>query len=129
MLRSIFYALLSLSLVACGTGETTSTGPAPTGSSASSTADGGDGGDGGGGGGGGGGGDGGGNGSASLGPSCTAYIACCKELATSQPQVAASCDAVQKQIESAQTSGASTASYESVCKSGVTSFQSAGYCK
>ncbi len=43
--------------------------------------------------------------------------------------LAASCDAVQKQIDSAQAHGMSTASYESACKSGVTSFQSAGYCK
>ena len=117
MLRPLFLALATSSLFACGTGETTSTGPAPTGSSTSSTdpADGGKGE--------------GGSGGAALGPSCTAYVACCKELAASQPQLAASCDAVQKQIDSAQAQGVSTASYESACKSGVTSFKSAGYCK
>jgi len=119
MLRPLFLALATSSLFACGTGETTSTGPAPTGSSTSSTdpaaADGGKGE--------------GGSGGAALGPSCTAYVACCKELAASQPQLGASCDAVQKQISSAQAQGVSTASYESACKSGVTSFQSAGYCK
>ena len=116
MLRPFFLAFATISLVACGTGETTSTGPAPTGTSTSSTDPAADGGAGDGGG-------------ASLGPSCKAYVACCKELATSQPQLAASCDAVQKQIDSAQSNGVSTASYESACKSGVTSFQSAGYCK
>ncbi len=119
MLRPLFLALATSSLFACGTGETTSTGPAPNGSSTSSTdpaaADGGKGE--------------GGSGGAALGTSCTAYVACCKELAASQPQLAASCDAVQKQIDSAQAQGVSTASYESACKSGVTSFQSAGYCK
>ena len=121
MLRPLFLALATSSLFACGTGETTSTGPAPTGSSTSSTdpADGGKGE----------GGSGSGSGGAALGPSCTAYVACCKELAASQPQLGASCDAVQKQISSAQAQGVSTASYESACKSGVTSFQSAGYCK
>jgi hypothetical protein len=46
-----------------------------------------------------------------------------------QPSLAASCDSVQTQIESAQSNGASTASYESSCKSGLSTFQSAGYCK
>jgi hypothetical protein len=64
-----------------------------------------------------------------LGASCKAYVACCEEVATSQPQLAASCDSVKTQIESAQSKGASTSSYESACKSGLSGFQSAGYCK
>lgn len=125
MLRSSFFLLASviasLSAVACGSGSATRTGSGEAGTSASATdpADDPDGGKK----------DGSTNGGASLGPSCTAYVACCEELAASQPQLAASCDAVQKQIDTAQASGVSTASYESACKSGVTSFQSAGYCK
>jgi hypothetical protein len=108
-------SVLALFTFACGTGTTTSTGSS-TSSTDPAAKDGGskD--------------DGGGSGSA-LGASCTAYVACCEELAKSQPQLAASCDAVQKQIDTAQASGASTASYEAACKSGVTSFQSAGYCQ
>jgi len=43
--------------------------------------------------------------------------------------VGASCDSVKEQIETAQAKGVSTSSYESACKSGVSSFKSAGYCK
>ena len=124
MLRSSFLAfacLIASFSVACGTGSAPSTGSSEAGTSTSATdpADGTDGGKK----------DGSSSGGASLGPSCTAYVACCEELAASQPQLAASCDAVQKQIDTAQANGVSTASYESACKSGVTSFQSAGYCK
>ncbi len=119
LLRAYPVAVLALFAFACGTGSTTSTG---TGSSTSSTdpaaKDGGGKDD-----------DGGRSSAGDLGPSCTAYVACCEELAKSQPQLGASCDAVQKQIDTAQASGVSTASYEAACKSGVTSFQSAGYCK
>jgi hypothetical protein len=119
MLRHVSLVVASLSLFACGTGSTSSTGtgtsptePAGKDGGSSSKDDGGSS-----------------NGGADLGPSCTAYVACCEELAKSQPQLAASCDAVQKQIDTAQANGVSTETYESACKSGVTSFQSAGYCK
>jgi hypothetical protein len=64
-----------------------------------------------------------------LGPACKEYIACCEDLAEENPQVGASCDSVKDQIEKAQKSGVSTSSYESACKSGTSSFKSAGYCK
>jgi hypothetical protein len=124
MLRhlSIVLPLAASSLLfACTVGTVPSTGtgnPSPTGSSTSSTdptAPGKDGGSTT-------------TGSSSLGPSCKEYVACCDELAKSQPQLAASCDSVQSQIEKAQASGVSTSSYESACKSGVSSFHSAGYC-
>lgn len=69
------------------------------------------------------------DGKTSLGPKCQAYLECCKELAAKEPSVASSCQSVEDQIENAQNSGASTETYESACESGVTSFQSAGYCK
>lgn len=65
----------------------------------------------------------------SLGPQCTAYMACCDEVAKAQPQLAASCESVQTQIESAQKNGTSTSAYEPGCKSGISTFRSAGYCK
>jgi hypothetical protein len=117
-LSVLFPLALSSLLVACSAGTTTTTGdPSPTGSSTSSTdpttpAK-----------------DGGGSTASALGPSCKAYVACCEELAQKSPQVAASCDSVKTQIEKAQSSGVSTSTYESACKSGVASFKSAGYCK
>ncbi len=65
----------------------------------------------------------------SLGPSCTAYLECCEEIAAKMPQLGASCDSTKKSIEDAQEAGASTATYESACKSGISGAQSAGYCK
>jgi hypothetical protein len=64
-----------------------------------------------------------------LGPSCKAYVACCEELAQTQPSVAASCASVTDQIESAIAKGAPVTSYETSCKSGVDGFKQAGYCK
>ena len=71
---------------------------------------------------------GGGGGGSALGPSCTAYVACCEEVAAMSPQLAASCDSVKSQIEMAQANGVSTSTYEASCKSGINSFKSAGYC-
>ena len=65
----------------------------------------------------------------SLGPSCTAYLECCKEVTAAQPQLAGSCDKTQASLEEAQSRGASTKTYESACSSAMTSFKSAGYCK
>lgn len=122
MLRhfSVLFPLAASSLLfACTAGTVaTTTDPSPSGSSTSSTdpapaKDGGSSSKGGG----------------ALGPSCKAYVACCDELAKNQPQIGASCDSVRTQIEKAQASGVSTSTYESACKSGVSSFQSAGYCK
>lgn len=64
----------------------------------------------------------------SLGPECTAYVACCKDLAAKQPQASASCDSVKTQIDEAQKKGVATSTYEASCKQGVASFKSAGYC-
>lgn len=64
-----------------------------------------------------------------LGPSCEAYLACCDELAEEQPALAGSCDQTRTAIEDAQEKGASTASYESSCKSALSSMKSSGYCK
>lgn len=71
----------------------------------------------------------GGDGDGALGPKCQAYLDCCKEVAAQEPSLASSCQSVEDQIEKAQSNGASTETYESACESGVTSFQSAGYCK
>lgn len=65
----------------------------------------------------------------STGASCTAYIACCKQVAEKFPQAAASCDSTKSAIDQAQKQGASTASYESACKNGLDGFKQAGYCK
>ena len=65
----------------------------------------------------------------SLGPQCEAYLECCTELAEAQPALAGSCDSTRSSIESAQEKGASTASYESSCKSALASARSAGYCE
>ncbi len=72
---------------------------------------------------------GGGSSKGSLGPQCTAYMACCDEVAKGMPQFGASCDSVKTQIESAQSNGTSTSAYEPGCKSGLATFKSAGYCK
>lgn len=65
----------------------------------------------------------------SVGPNCTAYLECCEDLAEDQPSVADSCDTMRKAIEDAVDKGASADSYEAGCKSAVTSWKSAGYCK
>ena len=64
----------------------------------------------------------------SLGPQCTAYMACCEEIAKGMPQLGASCDSVKTQIETAQRNGTSTSAYEPGCKSGIATFKNAGYC-
>lgn len=123
MLRHALPALstiaLSTALFACTTGTTTTTGnPSPTGSSTAATdppAKGSSGGSG--------------TAASALGPQCEEYIECCEEIAADNPQVAASCDSVKDQIEGAQAQGVSTASYEAGCKSGISTFKSAGYCK
>jgi hypothetical protein len=66
---------------------------------------------------------------ASVGPNCTAYLECCDELAEDQPSVAQSCDTTRKAIDDAVESGAAVESYETACKSAVSSWKSAGYCK
>jgi hypothetical protein len=66
---------------------------------------------------------------ASLGPSCTAYLACCDEVAAKVPQLGSSCDSTRKSITDAQGKNASVDAYESACKSGLDGFKSAGYCK
>lgn len=121
-------ALVSL-LSACTTGTTTTTSgnPSPKGSSTSATEPAKDGGSSGGEGDGAG--DGAGEGDGSLGPQCTAYIACCEEVAATTPAAAASCDSVKTQIENAEKNGVSAAQYEASCKSGIATFKSAGYCK
>src|SRR4051794_38586267 len=109
MLRHSLVVLSSFALAsglfACsaGTTSTSSSGnPSPTGTSSSSTDPAGD--------------DAGhpgkGGGGSALGPSCKAYIACCEELAASNPQVGASCDSVKSQIEMAEANGVSTSTYE-----------------
>jgi ABC-type Fe3+-hydroxamate transport system substrate-binding protein len=69
------------------------------------------------------------SGTGSLGPSCTAYVACCKEVAAKQPAAGASCDTLTKTIDDAQKKGTATSSFEPGCKSGVDAFQTAGFCK
>lgn len=64
----------------------------------------------------------------SLGPECTEYLSCCEDVATQLPSLATSCDSLKTSIQNAEDEGASTASYESTCKSGLSSFHSAGYC-
>lgn len=114
-------ALVSL-LSACTTGTTTTSGnPSPKGSSTSATEPAKDGGSSSG--------EGEGEGEGSLGPQCTAYIACCEEVAATTPAAAASCDSVKSQIENAEKNGVSAAQYEAGCKSGISTFKSAGYCK
>jgi hypothetical protein len=65
----------------------------------------------------------------SVGAECTAYLACCDEVAKSTPAAAGSCDATRTQLESAQDKGTSTASLESSCKQALAGMKSAGYCK
>jgi hypothetical protein len=65
---------------------------------------------------------------AELGPSCTAYLACCDELSAENPQLGVGCDQTRTSIDDAQKSGASTSSYESACKSALESMQGMGYC-
>lgn len=124
MLRHSLPLLSSIALtsvlVACsgGTTTTSSGNPSPTGSSTSATdppAKGSSGSSGS-------------SKGSALGASCTAYVACCEEIAESTPQVAASCDAFKTQVESGQANGVATSSYEAACKSGLASFKSAGYC-
>ena len=117
-------ALVSL-LSACTTGTTTTTSgnPSPKGSSTSATEPAKDGGSSSGEG------AGEGDGEGSLGPQCTAYIACCEEIAATTPAAAASCDSVKTQIENAEKNGVSAAQYEASCKSGISTFKNAGYCK
>lgn len=40
-----------------------------------------------------------------------------------------SCEATKTQIEAGQANGIATSSFEASCKSGVTTFKNAGYCK
>ncbi len=65
----------------------------------------------------------------SLGPSCTAYLACCDAVAAKNPQLGASCDSTRKSLTDAQGKSASIDAYESACKSGLDGFKTAGYCK
>jgi hypothetical protein len=64
-----------------------------------------------------------------LGPECETYLECCDEIADANPTMAASCDNLREQLEAAQAKRASTSSYESACKSGLSSAQSAGFCE
>ena len=61
-----------------------------------------------------------------LGPSCTAYLACCDKLTASS---AASCDAVRSAIQQAIEKGVTVETYESGCRSGLDALTSAGSCK
>ena len=117
----LFVSLVSLSfasIVACGDGSTVVTGSG-TSTSPTEPSDGGK--------------DGSSSGSHSssgdLGPQCTAYLACCDEVAAQVPQLGASCDSTRTSIKSAEDKGASTDSYESACSSGLSGFKNAGYCK
>jgi hypothetical protein len=65
----------------------------------------------------------------SAGPECTAYLACCDEIAAEQPALAGSCDTTRSTIDDAVGKGASTDSYESACKQALSSMKGAGYCK
>jgi hypothetical protein len=65
----------------------------------------------------------------SVGAQCTAYLACCDEVAKSTPAAAGSCDSTRTQLEAAQEKGTSTASLESSCKQALASMKSAGFCK
>ena len=65
----------------------------------------------------------------SLGPQCTAYLACCDEIAEEQPALAGSCDQTRKSIEDATEKGASTETYESSCKQALSAIKGAGYCE
>ena len=64
----------------------------------------------------------------SIGPQCTSYLACCDEIAESQPALAGSCDSTRKSVADATKKGASTDSLESSCKQALATMQSAGYC-
>ncbi|MBX3209227.1 MAG: hypothetical protein KF764_29615 [Labilithrix sp.] len=65
----------------------------------------------------------------SLGPECKSYLACCDEIAESQPALAGSCDSTRKSVEDATKKGTATTSFESSCKQALASMQSAGYCE
>lgn len=65
---------------------------------------------------------------ASVGPECTAYLACCDELAAKYPSAAASCDTTKQQLEKAQGQ-AQTDAVESSCKSALAQMKASGMCK
>ena len=67
--------------------------------------------------------------SGALGAACTDYVACCKLLADTAPQLSASCDAFKTQFDKATASGISADSFEASCQSSVDTLKSAGYCK
>ncbi len=58
----------------------------------------------------------------SLGPKCTSYLECCKQIAQSQPEIAKSC-AVNG------GSGASASEFEASCESALDALKQAGLCK
>jgi hypothetical protein len=65
-------------------------------------------------------------GGGSLGPQCTAYIACCDQAAASHPEIASTCSSVKSSLEKA---AGQAASLETSCKSGLDAYKSAGYCE
>lgn len=68
------------------------------------------------------------SGSTSLGPSCTAYVGCCKQAVADHPELQDSCSQMQSSFDTAQKNGTAS-SLESGCKSALDSLKSAGSCQ
>jgi hypothetical protein len=66
---------------------------------------------------------------ANVGPQCTAYFDCCKELSDAQPSLGTSCDSAKKSASDAIAQGGAPANFESGCKQALQAVQGAGYCK
>jgi hypothetical protein len=65
----------------------------------------------------------------SLGPNCTAYVECCKQVATAQPALQQACDTMDKNIEAAKQRGVSSEQFESACKQAVDVWKQTNQCK